>query len=77
MMVQQRAVVFGADGQREDEHVGEVQAAVVARELEVVGEPFDTFPVKPRAVRQQRVLPEGSNRGFQVQAAGHRYRGSS
>jgi hypothetical protein len=29
-------MVFGAGGRLEDEHVGEVQAAVVAGELEVV-----------------------------------------
>ena len=35
--VQQGVVMFRAGGRREDEHVGEVQAAVVAGELEVVG----------------------------------------
>jgi hypothetical protein len=37
MTVQQGVVMFGAGGRREHEHVGEVQAAVVAGELEVVG----------------------------------------
>jgi hypothetical protein len=35
--VKQRVVVFRAGGRREDEHVGEVQAAVIAGELEFVG----------------------------------------
>jgi hypothetical protein len=36
-MVKQCVVMFWAGGRLEDEHVGEVQAAVVAGELEVVG----------------------------------------
>jgi hypothetical protein len=35
--VKQCVVMFRTDGRLEDEHVGEVQAAIVAGELELVG----------------------------------------